>query len=176
MFLCSSVKRQVNMLVCLKTVLLSKNKLICYYVFKNCYSVLNIFCTFAASLFCMDKKATFGELVRFCIVGTTSAAIHYAIYWILQHWINVNVAYTIGYVLSFLANYYMTAHFTFKEKTSAKNGIGFGGAHFVNYCLHIVLFNFFLWLGLSRELAPLAVLAIAVPTNFFLVRFVFRKL
>jgi hypothetical protein len=31
-----------------------------------------------------------------------------------------------------------------------------------------------LWLGLSRELAPIAVLAIAVPTNFVLVRFVFK--
>ena len=113
----------------------------------------------------MQKKDTLGELIRFAIVGTTSAGIHYAIYWILQHWINVNVAYTIGYVLSFLVNYYLTAHFTFKEKTSTKNGIGFGGAH---------LFNFFLWIGLSRELAPLAVLAIAVPTNFVMVRFVFK--
>ena len=94
----------------------------------------------------MQKKETFGELIRFGIVGTTAAAIHYAIYWVLQHWINVNVAYTIGYVLSFL----------------------------VNYLLHIVLFNFFLWIGLSRELAPIAVLAIAVPTNFVLVRFVFK--
>ena len=106
----------------------------------------------------MQKKETLGELIRFGIVGTTSAAIHYAIYWILQHWIEVNVAYTIGYVL----------------KASAKNGLGFGGAHLVNYLLHIVLFNFFLWIGLSRELAPLAVLAIAVPTNFVLVRFVFK--
>ena len=112
----------------------------------------------------VKKKETLGELIRFGIVGTTSAAIHYAIYWILQHWIEVNVAYTIGYVLSFL----------FKEKTSTKNGLGFGGAHLVNYLLHIVLFNFFLWAGLSRELAPIAVLAIAVPTNFVLVRFVFK--
>ena len=67
----------------------------------------------------MQKKETLGELIRFGIVGTTSAAIHYAIYWILQHWIEVNVAYTIGYVLSFLVNYYLTAHFTFKEKTAA---------------------------------------------------------
>ena len=133
----------------------------------------------------VKKKETLGELIRFGIVGTTSAAIHYAIYWILQHWIEVNVAYTIGYVLSFLVNYYLSAHFTFKEKTSAKNGLGFGGAHtknglgfggahLVNYLLHIVLFNFFLWIGLSRELAPIAVLAIAVPTNFVLVRFVFK--
>ena len=106
----------------------------------------------------MQKKETLGELIRFGIVGTTAAAIHYAVYWILQHWIEVNVAYTIGYVISFLVNYYLSAHFTFKEKTST----------------NIVLFNFFLWIGLSRELAPIAVLAIAVPTNFVLVRFVFK--
>ena len=122
----------------------------------------------------MEKKETFGELVRFAIVGTTAAALHYGIYWVLQHWINVNIAYTIGYLLSFLVNYYLSAHFTFKAKTSAKNGIGFGGAHLVNYLLHIVLFNFFLWIGLSRELAPIAVLAIAVPANFVMVRFVFK--
>ena len=122
----------------------------------------------------MIKRETYGEFVRFAVVGTTSATINYVIYWILQHWVNVNIAYTVGYVISFFANYYMTAHFTFKEKASAKNGIGFGGAHFVNYCLHIVLLNFFLWVGLSRELAPLAVLYIAVPTNFLMVRFVFK--
>ena len=124
------------------------------------------------------------EFIRFAIVGVLATGIHYGIYLLLLWLYDIeqdettyaDIAYTIGYVLSFLANYYMTAHFTFKEKTTAKNGIGFGGAHFVNYCLHIVLFNFFLWLGLSRELAPLAVLAIAVPTNFVLVRFVFRKL
>ncbi|MBQ6964869.1 MAG: GtrA family protein [Bacteroidaceae bacterium] len=124
----------------------------------------------------MQKKKTLGELIRFGIVGITAAAIHYGIYWVLQHCINVNVAYTIGYVLSLLVNYYLSAHFTFHEKMSTRNGIGFGGAHLFNYFLHIVLFNFFLWLGLSRELAPLAVLAIAVPTNFVLVRTVFKRL
>ena len=122
----------------------------------------------------MIKRETLGEIIRFGIVGTTAAAIHYGVYWVLQHWMNVNVAYTIGYIVSFLVNYYLSAHFTFKEKTSAKNSIGFGGAHLTNYLLHIVLFNFFLWIGLSREIAPLAVLAIAVPTNFVFVRFVFK--
>ena len=122
----------------------------------------------------MDKKETLGALIRFGIVGTTAATIHYGVYWVLQHWMNVNVAYTIGYIVSFLVNYYLSARFTFKEKTSTKNGLGFGLAHLTNYLLHIVLFNFFLWIGLSREIAPLAVLAIAVPTNFVLVRFVFK--
>ena len=120
------------------------------------------------------RRETFGEMFRFAVVGTISTVMNYVIYWILQHWINVNLAYTVGYVLSFFLNYYMTAHFTFKEKASARNGIGFGGAHLLNYCLHIVLLNFFLWLGLSKELAPLGVYAIAIPTNFIMVRFVFK--
>lgn len=122
----------------------------------------------------MIKREVLGELIRFGVVGTLAVAMHYGIYWILQHWIDVNVAYTIGYIISFLINYYLSAHFTFKEKTSKKNGLGFGVAHLTNYMLHMVLFNFFLWIGLSREMAPIAVLAIAVPTNFVLVRFVFK--
>lgn len=122
----------------------------------------------------MIKRETFGEMFRFAVVGTISTVMNYVIYWILQHWINVNIAYTIGYVLSFFVNYWLSAHVTFHEQTSAKNGIGFGGAHLFNYCLHIALLNIFLWLGLSRELAPLGVYAIAVPTNFFMVRFVFK--
>ena len=122
----------------------------------------------------MGKTETLGEIIRFGIVGTTAVAIHYGVYWVLQHWMNVNVAYTIGYIVSFLVNYYLSARFTSKEKTSARNGLGFGLAHLTNYLLHIVLLNVFLWLGLSREIAPLAVLAIAVPTNFVLVRFVFK--
>ena len=122
----------------------------------------------------MHRKEALGEVFRFGIVGILAVAIHYGVYWLLQHWMNVNVAYTIGYFVSFLFNYYLSAHFTFKENTSARNGAGFAGAHVFNYFLQIGLLNLFLWLGLSREVAPLAVLLIAVPTNFLIVRFVFK--
>ena len=122
----------------------------------------------------MDRNKTIGEIIRFGIVGSTAMVLHYSIYWLLQHWINVNIAYSIGYFLSFLVNYYLSAHFTFKEKTSKENGAGFIGAHAFNYFLQIVLFNFFLWMGLHRLLAPFAVLSITVPTNFIIVRFVFK--
>ena len=45
----------------------------------------------------------------------------------------------------------------------------------MNYLLHILLFNTFLFFGVSRELAPLLVLMIAVPTNFLLLHFVFTS-
>ena len=122
----------------------------------------------------MRKKDIFGEIIRFGMVGTTAAAIHYGTYWLLQRYIDVNVAYTVGYIVSFIVNYILSARFTFREKTSTRNGLGFIGAHATNYLMHIVLFNLFLWAGLSRAIAPLAVLAIAVPVNFLMVRFVFK--
>ncbi|MBQ4146831.1 MAG: GtrA family protein [Prevotella sp.] len=122
------------------------------------------------------SRQTIYEILRFGIVGVVATLLHYVIYWILQHWINVNVAYTIGYFLSFIANYFLSAQFTFREKTTTRNGIGFAGAHLFNYIFQMVLLNIFLWLGVSKALAPLPVYCIAVPVNFILVRTVFKKL
>ena len=52
--------------------------------------------------------------------------------------------------------------------------MGFGGAHLINYILHISLLNLFLWLGFSKPFAPIPVFTIAIPVNFLLVRFVFK--
>ena len=122
------------------------------------------------------SRQTIYEILRFGIVGVVATLLHYVIYWILQHWINVNVAYTIGYFLSFIANYFLSAQFTFREKTTTRNGIGFAGAHLFNYLFQMMLLNIFLWLGVSKALAPLPVYCIAVPVNFILVRTVFKKL
>ena len=97
------------------------------------------------------SRQTIYEILRFGIVGVVATVLHYVIYWILQHWINVNVAYTIGYFLSFIANYFLSAQFTFREKTTTRNGIGFAGAHLFNYLFQMVLLNIFLWLGVSKE-------------------------
>ena len=122
----------------------------------------------------MKKLKQLPEFVRFAIVGIIATAIHYGVYYILQWLIYVNIAYTIGYIVSFIANFYLSAYFTFGRKPSWGKALGFGGAHLFNYLLHIGLLNFFLWLGLSRPLAPIPVFSIAIPVNFLLVRFVFK--
>lgn len=122
----------------------------------------------------MDKKLIIREFIRFGIVGGLCTALHYGIYYLLQLHINVNIAYTIGYILSFIANFYLTSFFTFRTTPSWKKLIGMGGAHAVNYALHILLLNLFLRLGIHQEWAPIPVFAIAIPVNFLLVRFVFK--
>lgn len=122
----------------------------------------------------MDKRLIIREFLKFGIVGGLCTALHYGIYYLLQLHINVNIAYTIGYILSFIANFYLTSFFTFRTTPSWKKLIGMGGAHAVNYALHILLLNLFLRLGIHQEWAPIPVFAIAIPVNFLLVRFVFK--
>lgn len=123
----------------------------------------------------MNKEAI-GEMVRFSIVGVLVTAIHYGVYWLLQLVVNVNIAWTAGYVAGFIVNYFLSAFYIFRKKTSVKNGAGFGMAHVVNYLLQMVLLNFFIWIGLSAEMAPVGVYAVSIPVNFLLVRFVFKKM
>ena len=121
-------------------------------------------------------RRSFIELFRFGVVGVFATAFHYAIYYALWRFakVNENVAYTAGYVLSFIANFYLTTYFTFRSRPSWRKAGGFGGAHLVNYLLHMGLLNLFLCMGLSEQCAPLPVFAIAIPVNFLLVRFVFK--
>ena len=121
------------------------------------------------------NKKLFGQAIRFCIVGVMAVAIHYAIYLLLKQWMVHVVAFAIGYFISFIANFFMTAKFTFKKDATTKKGVGFLGAHIINFILQTSLLQLFLWLGVNENFAPIPVYCIAVPVNFMLVRFVFRK-
>lgn len=123
----------------------------------------------------MKKLKQLPEFVRFVLVGILATALHYGLYFLFQQFINVNIAYTIGYACSFIVNFYLTACFTFERKPSWGKALGFGGAHLFNYLLHIGLLNLFLWIGISKPLAPVPVFAIAIPINFLLVRYVFTR-
>lgn len=115
------------------------------------------------------------KFVRFGLVGTFATLLHYGLYYLLQQFINVNIAYTSGYIISFIANFYLTTYFTFNSHPSWKKAGGFSGAHLVNYLLHISLLNLFLYIGIPKTLAPIPVFIIVIPINFLLLaRFVFK--
>lgn len=120
-------------------------------------------------------KSIISELLRFGIVGGLATATHYGIYIFGIQFINVNIAYTVGYALSFIVNYYLSARFTFRSKSSVKKAIGFTLSHIVNYGVHIGLLNLFIHLGCSPKWTPIPVFLIAIPLNFILVRLVFKS-
>lgn len=114
------------------------------------------------------------EVIRFCIVGTLATGIHYGIYLLLNRFILVWFAYTIGYAISFICNFYLTSVFTFQSKATIKKGVGFIICHLINYILHLLFLTIFIWMGVEENYAPIPVYLIVIPINFLLVRFVFK--
>lgn len=128
------------------------------------------------------SKDNIDEFLRFCLVGIIATAIHYGFYLFVIHIFQIearlwtNIAYSLGYLVSWCANLFLTARFTFHENVTVKRGVGFAASHGINYVLHILLLNLFLYLGLSQRWAPVPVYCIVVPINFILVRTVFKRL
>jgi putative flippase GtrA len=116
-----------------------------------------------------------GEIIRFGIVGVAATGLQYLIYWILIHWIGPSASMTIGYAISFVFNFIASTHYTFKVKASPKHGLGFAFSHLINYLLQIVTLNLFLYLGVSKQLAPVPMFCVCVPVNFLLVRFFLKR-
>ena len=127
-----------------------------------------------------------GEVVRFAIVGAAATLLQYAIYHLLIQFLGTGaskadahlwstVAMTVGYVLSFVFNFFASTRFTFKVKANARRGAGFLFSHVVNYTLQMLTLNLFLWLGLSKQVAPIPMFCVCVPVNFILVRFFLKR-
>lgn len=115
------------------------------------------------------------EALIFGTIGVVATGLHYGIYWCLLGVMRPGWAYTLGYGVSLVVNFLLNASLTFRAQATARRGLGFLGAHAVNYGLHISLLSLFLWLGIPEKWAPLPVFAVAVPVNFLLVRLVFRS-
>ena len=65
--------------------------------------------------------------------------------------------------------------FTFKTTASAENGVKFAGAHLINYFLHMILLNVFIFIQVPGNIAPLFVFPIAIIINFFVVRLALKN-
>ena len=121
------------------------------------------------------------EFLRFCCVGALATCIHYGIYLLLIKVIEldgkvwINIAYLIGFIISWLCNLWMTAKITFRTHVSLKRSIGFAITHAINYLLHLLFLNVVLALGVAEQIAPIPVYCCVIPINFILVRTVFKS-
>ena len=115
------------------------------------------------------------SFIRFCIVGCCAAAVHYGVYYLLlMASAPVNAAYIAGYLISFVGNFFATSYFTFSSRPSWGRFIGFSGSHALNFVLHIILLNFFLWLGIHRLIAPILVMGVAMIVQYAVLYLVYH--
>lgn len=122
-----------------------------------------------------NRRQQLGEVIRFGIVGVLATLLQYAIYWVLIHWLAPTISMTIGYAISFAFNFVASTRYTFRVEASAKRGAGFALSHAVNYVLQMLMLNLAIWLGVSKQWAPIPMFCVCVPVNFLLVRFFLKK-
>lgn len=122
-----------------------------------------------------NRRQQLGEVIRFGIVGVLATLLQYAIYWVLIHWLAPTISMTIGYAISFAFNFVASTRYTFRVEASAKRGAGFALSHAVNYVLQMLMLNLAIWLGVSKQWAPIPMFCVCVPVNFMLVRFFLKK-
>lgn len=122
----------------------------------------------------MVINKSMSEIIRFGLVGVIATSLHYAIYWMLIKDLTVNIAYTIGYGLSFLCNYYLSSVFTFKVHPTFTRLYRFGISHILNWVVQIILLNFFLFVDLSKKWVPFPVLLCSFPICYLMTRYAIK--
>jgi putative flippase GtrA len=122
----------------------------------------------------LPKK--YRSAVRFVLVGAIGTGVQYGIYYILlgvfqYKWPEVvvltSLAFTIGFVVEMVLNYFMTSFYTFRVRPSLKNAGGFIIGRTLNYFIQIGLLNILIWLHMSEEWAGLTAIALAGVINYF---------
>jgi len=112
-----------------------------------------------------------GQVIRFGIVGVAATAIQVVLYQVLVGWLRAELANAIAYVVSFIFNYVASTRFTFRVKSSARQGAGFLLSHLINFTLQTLILHLSIRLGLTERWAMVPMFVITVPVNFLLVRF-----
>lgn len=114
--------------------------------------------------------------VRFVFVGALGTGIQYGIYYLLldifqRHWqdlgILTSVAFTAGFIIEMICNYFITSFYTFKMRPSWKNAGGFLFGRAINYVLQLLLLNLLIWLHLSEEYSGILAIMLAGVINYF---------
>ena len=122
----------------------------------------------------LPKK--YRSAVRFVLVGAVGTGLQYGIYYMLlgvfqQHWPEVmiltSLAFTIGFVMEMICNYFLTSFYTFRVRPNWKNAGGFLVGRALNYVIQLILLNCLIWLHMSEEWAGIAAIALAGVINYF---------
>ena len=117
--------------------------------------------------------------VRFVFVGTLGTGVQYGIYYLLldifqRQWPEVgiltSVAFTAGFMIEMVCNYFLTNFYTFRTRPSWKNAGGFLLGRVLNYVIQLSLLNALVWLHMGEECAGIVAIILAGVINYFVLR------
>ena len=115
-----------------------------------------------------------GQFVKFCIVGLSSTAVYYILYFLFvylgAHYI---IASVFGFIFSVLNSFFWNNRFVFRNETTQKRNV-FNALvkTYISYIFtglvlqNALLFLFIEILQISKYIAPFFCVIITVPLNF----------
>lgn len=116
------------------------------------------------------------SVVRFVCVGTLGTVLQYGIYFLLldcfqTRWpeqsVLTSLAFTIGFLIELVCNYFLTSFYTFRVSPSLKNAGGFLFGRAINYVIQLMFLNLLIFLHVSEEWAGIIAIALAGIINYF---------
>ena len=125
----------------------------------------------------LPKK--YRSAVRFVLVGALGTGLQYGIYYLLlgvfqTKWPEValltSVAFTAGFMIEMVVNYFLTSFYTFKKTPTWKNAGGFLLGRALNYGIQLLFLNVMIWLHISEEWAGIVAIMLAGVINYFVLR------
>lgn len=124
------------------------------------------------------SSPSFGELFRFCIVGTIATGIDATVFYLVRQVAVYQVALISGYFISLVANYFLTVLWTFKQKPSVNNAIAVMLAHLFNLFVVRMGMMFILVeeLSVNDSYAYIPTVILSVMTNFIIIKFLIKRL
>lgn len=146
------------------------------YINKNSYLCKNKSKTRMQNVKDIINNPKLHEIIRFGIVGGLAAILQIVIYYLLSNSSSHNLSLFVSYIVSLIVNFFLTVYYTFQVKPTTKKGTGFLISHVINFTLQFLFLNFFVYIGMNKQIAIIPVLSICVPINFLLVRYAVKKL
>lgn len=118
------------------------------------------------------------EIVRFIIVGIICTAIDLVCYNLSLFFFPYIVCAYIGFVCSFIVNYYLSAKWTFRKRPTVRNLTGMITVHLFNLLVMRTLLLYIVidCLSYNERLGYVIVLGLCFITSFILNKIVFDKL
>lgn len=121
-------------------------------------------------------KKSYGEIIRFAIVGFGNFLIIMAVSWLLMHLFSINfyVANIAAYVLALVNNFYWNRIWVFRstEGRMGRQALMFLAAYGIAYLVQLGAVSVLVqWIGVNKDLANFIGLFPFGATNFLLNKF-----
>lgn len=121
-------------------------------------------------------RKSYGEIIRFAIVGTANFLIIMAFSWLLMHLFGINFYVTniVAYVLALVNNFYWNRIWVFRStgERMGRQALMFLAAYGIAYLVQLgVIAVLVQWLGVNKDLANFIGLFPFGATNFLLNKF-----